>query len=176
VNKRYIGPVVYLVLVSLTATLAFSFSIAPRDVSWTGEVKDWIGRENWIPDREYIPLSYASFFLYENGEEQFFVLNSQKEFSSYMDALLGRFVTKTRSSISKESLDEILAMDKVLVYAHRFPESFGPLGLSGSFEVGYFILEDKLEEGLEGTIIMQDRRAGEYSHYSVWQITDWGLW
>ena len=93
-----------------------------------------------------------------------------------MDALLSRFITRTGNSISKESLDEILTTDRVLSYAHRFPESFGPLGLSGSFEAAYFILEDKLGEGLEGTIIMQDRRSGEYSHYSVWQITNWGLW
>jgi len=173
VNKRHIGPIVYLVIVTLTASVAFSISIAPKDISWIDEVENWIKKENWIPDVQYHPISYASFFLYENGEEQFFVLNSQKEFASYMDALLGRFVAKINSSISRESLDEILSMDRVLVYGHRFPESFGPLGLSGSFEVGYFILEDKLGEGLEGTIIMQDRRAGEYSHYSVWQITDW---
>ena len=175
-NKRHIGPIIYLVLVSLTAALAFSISIAPRDISLIDEVENWIRKENWVSDVRYEPISYASFFLYENGEEQFFVLTSHKEFVSYIDALLGRFVTKTRSSISKESLDEILDTDKVLVYAHRFPESFGPLGLSGSFEVAYFILEDKMGEGLEGAIIMRDRRAGEYSHYSVWQITDWGLW
>jgi hypothetical protein len=176
VNKRNIGPIIFIAIITFTALLTISYSIAPQDVSWIGEVEDYIKKENWEPDREYIPLSYASFFLYENGEEQFFVLTSHKEFVSYMDALLGRFVTKTGSSISRESLDEMLAKDKVLVYAHRFPESFGPLGLSGSFEVSYFILEDKLGEGLEGSIIMRDRRAGEYSHYSVWQIKDWLFW
>ena len=176
VNKRHIGPIVYLVIVSLTASVAFSISIAPKDISWINEVENWIKKENWIPDVQYHPISYASFFLYENGEEQFFVLTSQKEFVSYMDALVGRFLTKTNSSISKAYLDEILSTDKVLCYAHRFPARFGPFGLSGSFEVGYFILEDKLGEGLEGKIIMQDRRAGEYSNYSVWQITDWFFW
>ena len=175
-NKRHIGPIIYLVIVSLTASVAFSISIAPKDISWINEVENWIKKENWIPDVQYHPISYASFFLYENGEEQFFVPTSQKEFISYMDTLVGRFLTKTRNTISKETLDEILATDKVLCYAHRFPESFGPLGLSGSFEVAYFILEDKLGEGLEGKIIMQDRRAGEYSNYSVWQITSWVFW
>jgi hypothetical protein len=176
VNKRYIGPIIFIAIITSTALLTISYSIAPRDISWISKVENWIKEENWEPDVQYEPISYASFFLYENGEEQFFGLTSQKEFASYMDGLLGSFVTKTRNSISKESVDEILAVDKVLSYVHRFPASFGPLGLSGSFEVAYFILEDKLGEELEGKIVMQDRRTGEYSHYSVWQITDWGLW
>jgi hypothetical protein len=166
--------VVYIAIFLLIAILIIS--IASKDNSWIIEVENCITEENWMPDVRYEPISHASFFLYENGEENFFVLTSQKDFVSYMDALVGRFVTQTEKAISKEKLDEILAADKVLSYAHRFPTSFGPLGLSGSFEVAYFILEDKLGEGVEGKIIMQDRRAGEDSHYSVWQITDWVFW
>ena len=165
--------VIYIVAFLLIAILIIS--IASKDVSWISEVENYIKKENWVSNVQYEPINYASFFLYENGEENFFVLTSQKDFVSYMDALVGRFVTQTEKTISKEKLDEILATNKVLSYAHRFPTSFGPLGLSGSFEVAYFILEDKTGEGVEGKIIMQDRRA-EDSHYSVWQITDWVFW
>ena len=174
-NKQYIGPIVYLILVSLTTTLAFSFSIAPRDVSWISEVESWIRRENWEPDREYIPLMLDAFFLYENGEEEFFYLYVHHDFVSYMKGLTGKVNRKLESSISKEYVDEILTSDKVLTFVHRFPEGFGLFGLYGSFEVAYFILDDKARKNLEGTIIMQDRRAGEYSHYSVWEIADWIL-
>ena len=174
-NKRHIGPVVYLVLVTLTTTLAFSFSIAPRDVSWVETVEEFI-REEWKVNITYWGLE-DGFFLYENGKEQFFsLLSSQREFISYMKGLASKVNRQLNSSVSKEYVDEILDADKVLVFVHRFPEGFGPFGLLGSFEVAYFILEDKMGEGLEGAIIMRDRRAGEYSHYSVWQITDWGLW
>ena len=174
-NKQHIGPIVYLILVSLTTTLAFSFSIAPRDASWINEVENRIRRENWEPNREYIPLMSDSFFLYENGEEEYFYLYSHQDFVSYMKGLTGKINRKLESSTSKEYMDEILTSDRVLAFVHRFPEGFGFLGLYGSFEVAYFILEDKIRENVEGTIIMQDRRAGEYSHYSVWEIADWIL-
>jgi hypothetical protein len=173
-NKHHVSVIIYLAMVLLTPILLIS--AASKDVSWISEVENYIKKENWIPNEEYAPLAYASFFLYENGEEQFFLLSSQREFISYMDALAGRVTVQTRSSISREFVDEILAADRVLSYVHRFPEGFGPLGLCGSFEVAYFILEDKLWEDLEGKIIMQDRRAGEYSHYSVWQIPNWIFW
>jgi hypothetical protein len=51
------------------------------------------------------------------------------------------------------------------------PEGFGDRGLYGKAELAYFILGDKLGTGLEGGTIMQDRLSGEYSQYSVWQIT-----
>jgi hypothetical protein len=92
-----------------------------------------------------------------------------------MKDLTGKVNRKLESSTSKDYVDEILTSDKVLAFGHRFPEGFGLLGLYGSFEVAYFILEDKMGKNLEGTIIMQDRRAGEYSHYSVWEIADWIL-
>ncbi|MCW4055063.1 MAG: hypothetical protein NWE84_09150 [Candidatus Bathyarchaeota archaeon] len=68
-NKRHIGLIVYLVSVSLTATVAFSFSIAERDVFWIGEVENWIRRENWEPDREYVPSIFATFFLFDINQE-----------------------------------------------------------------------------------------------------------
>jgi hypothetical protein len=174
VNKRYIGPIVYVALVSLTATMAFSFSIAPRYVSWIETVENFI-REEWKSNATYWGLE-DGFFLHEHGKEQFFaLLSSQREFISYMKGLTSKINKQLNSSVSKEYVDEILATDKVLQFVHRFPEGFGLFGLYGSSEVAYFILEDKLGKNIEGTIIMRDRCV-EYSHYSVWQITDWGLW
>ncbi len=173
-NKHHVSVIIYISMVLVIPILIIS--AASKDVSWISEVENHIKKENWVPDVEYVPLAFGSFFLYENGEEQFFVLTSEREFESYMDALASRVSIQTKTSITREALDEILAADKVLSYVHRFPESFGPLGSCGSFEVAYFILEDKLEQGLEGKIVMQDRRAGEYSHYSVWQIPDWIFW
>lgn len=175
-NKVHVGPILFMAIVSFTALLAISYSIAPRDVSWIETVEDFI-RKEWKPNATYWGLESDAFFLHENGKEEFFaLLSSQREFISYMKGLTGKVDRQLDSSVSKEYVDEILASDKVLAFVHRFPEGFGHFGLYGSFEVAYFILEDKTGKNLEGAIIMQDRRAGEYSHYSVWQITDWVLW
>ena len=167
-NKRYIGPIVYLVIVTLTTTLAISFSIAERDVSWISEVENWIEKENWEPDREYIPLMLGAFFLYENGEEQFFRLYSHNSFSVYIRGLVSDADRKV-DSISRDLLiDEILAKDKVLQYLLRFPIDFGLFRKYGS---AYFILEDKLDMNLEGTIIIHDTQG----RYTIWEITYWFL-
>jgi len=168
VNKRYIGPIVYLVLVSLTTTVAFSFSIAERDVSWVSEAENWIRKENWEPDREYIPMMSVAFFLIENGEEQFFRLYSHQEFSSYMRGLVND-VDKRIEYISREFLmDKILAKDRVLELVGRFPFDFGFFNKYGA---AYFILEDNLDMNLEGTIIIFDIKG----RYGVWEITNWFL-
>ncbi len=173
-NRGYIGLIVYLAFVLCAPVLIAYYYLAPRDVSWIGPVEDFI-RKDWEPNATYYGLE-DGFFLYENGEEQFFFLNdSQGEFISYMKGLTGKVDRQLKSSISKESVDEILATDKILAFVHRFPEGFGDRGLYGKAEVAYFILADKIGTGMEGGIIMQDRRSGESSQYSVWQITNWVL-
>jgi len=168
VNKQYIGPIVYLILISLTTTFAISFSIATRDVSWINEVENWIRKENWEPDREYIPLMITAFFLYENGEEQFFLLHSHNSFSAYIRGLVND-VDRRIDYISREYLvDEILVKDKVLELVLRFPLDFG---LFRKYGGAYFILEDKLDMNLQGTIIIYDM----HGRYAVWEITDWFL-
>ena len=166
----------YVASVLFTSIMIIGYATAVKDVSWIGKVENFIKKENWEPDREYIPLSDCSFFLYENGEEEYFYLNSQSEFINYIKGLMGRVDKQVRSSIPRDTVDEILSKDRVMVLVHRFPTGFGILGILGRSEVAYLILEDRFGEGREGTIIMQDYRAGEYSHYSIWQITDHFLW
>ena len=165
-NKPYIGPIVYLILISLTTTFAISFSIATRDVSWINEVENWIRKENWEPDREYIPLMTSAFFLYENGEEQFFRLYSHKSFSAYIRGLVND-VDRIVDYTSRNFLaDEILVKNKVLELVLRFPLDFSLFRKYGS---AYFILEDKLNMNLEGTIIIHDTQ----DRYTIWEITNW---
>jgi hypothetical protein len=148
--------------------LDISFSIAERDVSWIGEVENWIKEENWEPDREYIPLMPRAFFLYENGGEQFFYLYSHQEFSSYIRGLTND-LDRQVGSISREiMMDEILAKDKVLLSLLRHPSDFG---LFNEYWGAYFILDDKLDMNLEGTVIIGDIKM----RYTVWDITDWFL-
>jgi len=65
-------------------------------------------------------------------------------------------------------LDEILAKDKVMAYLLRIPIDFG---LFNEYGITYFILEDKLDMNLEGTIIIFDTKG----RLGVWEITNWFL-
>lgn len=167
VNKRHIGPVIFIAMIMFTTFFAISFSFAPRDISWIGQVENWIKRENWEPDREYIPLMLDAFFLYENGEEQFFRLYAHNNFSAYIRGLVND-VDRRLDYVSREFFDEILAEDRVLELVLRFPVEFG---FFNKFGAAFFVLEDKLDLDLEGTIVVYDTSG----RYSVWEIADWFL-
>jgi hypothetical protein len=170
-NKRHIGPIIFIAIITSTAFLTISYSTAPRDISWISEVENWIRRENWEPDRECIPLMLDAFFLYENGEEEFFYLYSHHEFVSYIISLENDIDRKVLDSISKQFLDEVLASNKVLQHSLRFSRDF-PRG--GKYVDAYFILEDNLGRGLDGTIILEHFSTDPAeNYYDVWEIAEW---
>ncbi len=82
------GAIIFLVAVILTTLLSTLYVNAGRDVSWIPIVEEYVKEENWLPNREYEPIAFESFFLYENGEEHFFRLDSHNEFVSYVKGLL----------------------------------------------------------------------------------------
>jgi hypothetical protein len=183
VNKKYAGFIVCALLVIFGALLIANIYSNTRDVSWINEVEDLIKKENWVADSEYIPMQDWAFFIYENGEGQYFLLKSNEEFISHINDLMNRIDRQIEESISDESFDEILATDKVLAVVHRFstkssfwnaPNNFG---MNVDYDKAYFILEDKLGEDLEGTIIVREHSMGEEDYrYSVWQIINSFLW
>jgi hypothetical protein len=172
-KKGNVGPLIFTVIVLSTLVLVSSFFFVPRSTSWIGEVENKIREENWEPDREYIPLMLDAFFLYENGEEEFFYLYSHHEFVSYIIQLENKVNRKINNSITEEFLDEVLASNKVLQHNLRL---MIPFRFYEYYENSYFILEDNLEMGLEGTIIFQHSSFNPYeSYYAVWEIADWIL-
>lgn len=182
-NKNYAGVLIYVSLVICGVVLIANYVVATRDISWIGEVENFIDEKNWEPESEYVPMMDWAFFLHENGTEQYFFLESQSEFISYINNLMNRIDRQVEESISDQFLDEILAKDKVLKIVHRFstksslwraPNNFG---MNIDYDKAYFILEDKLESGLEGAIIAREQSMGEEDYrYSVWQITNSFLW
>ena len=178
VNKIYAGFIVCSSLVIFSALLIANYNTGTRDVSWINEVEDSIKKENWEPNSEYIPMQDWTFFIYENGEGQYFLLKSNQEFISHINSIMNRIDRQVEESISDEFFDEILATDKVLAVVHRFstksdlwtpPNNFGS---SINYDKLYFVLEDKSGKGLEGTIIVREHAFGErHYNYSVWQIT-----
>jgi hypothetical protein len=183
VNKDYAGALVYVAVVLCAVVLIANYSTSTRDVSWIDEVENFIQKENWELDREYVPLMDWAFFLHENGTEQYFFLESQSEFISYINGVMDRIDRQVKESISEEFLEDILAADKVVKVVHRFstksslwraPNNFG---MNVDYDRAYFVLEDKLGTGLEGTIIVREHNFGDsYYKYSVWQTSKGFLW
>ena len=176
-NRTYVGVVVYVLLVLFAGILVTEYVTAFRDNSWIVEVEEFIQENNWDPDSEYIPLNDWSFFLYENGEEQYFELKSQMEFRSFMNILMNRINRQIKLSISDEELDEIVTNNKVLMIEHRFSTrywgwTYNQFARNVDYYGVYFVLEDNLGKGLEGTIIAQETN----SRNSVWQITKSKFW
>ena len=119
-NRDVLGAFVYFALVLFAVLLIANFCSATRDVSWIGEVENFIQEENWQPDREFVPLMDWAFFLHENRTEQYFYLDSHKEFVDYINGLMNRIDRQVEDSISDKFLDELLSADKVLAVVHRF--------------------------------------------------------
>ena len=176
-NRTYVGVVAYALLVLFAGILVIEYVTAFRDNSWIVEVEEFIQENNWDPDSEYIPLNDWSFFLYENGEEQYFELKSQMEFRSFLNILMNRINRQIKLSISNEELDEIVTNNKVLMIEHRFSTrhwgwTYNQFARNVDYYGVYFVLEDNLRKGLEGTIIAQETN----SRNSVWQITKSKFW
>ncbi len=178
-NKDYSGALVYVALVLCAFVLIANYLTSTRDFSWISEVENFIQKENWRPDIQYEPIMLWSFFLWENGTEQFFCLANQKEFISCINSIMDRIDRRIKESISKELLNEILASRKVMSLVHRFStQSFmwsippNEFGSKIDYRIVYFVLEDTTETDLEGTIIVRENLSGEPNYkYSVWQIS-----
>lgn len=125
-NKTYLSAVIYFLLILCAIVLVAEYVTATRDISWINEVEDFIKKEDWVPNSEYIPLQDWAFFLYENGTEQYFYLTNQNEFISYINTILNRVNRQVEDSISQDLLEELLSTGKVIELVHRFPtKSFG---------------------------------------------------
>ena len=160
---------IFLVCVVLTTLWSIGYSNAGREVSWISFIEENIEEQNWIPEREYIPLAFESFFLYEDGEGQFFMLESWREFISFTKDLLRCVDRKLDVTISRDQFDQILAECRVVGFVLRFNENYGFLF---DVEKAYFVLEDGLGWDLRGAILVRrfDSSGIDWS-YEVWDIS-----
>jgi len=182
-NKNKLGVVFSSLVVLFSVVLLANYFSATRDVSWIRTLKDYIQEENWEPDQEYEPLADWAFFLYENETEQFFISKSRLELISFINGLMNDVDRQVHTSISKDSLDEMLVKDKILIVVHRFstksslwtpPNSFAN---KVDYDKLYFVLEDNSINNLKGTIIVREHYfESQEINYSVWQLSNGFLW
>lgn len=165
---------IFLACVIFTTLWSASYSVAGREVSWIPIIERSIKEENWIPDREYEPIAFESFFLYEDGEEHFFMLESWREFISFIKDLLRSVDRKLDYTVSRDHFDRIIAEGRVVGFVLRFKENYGFLF---DVEKAYFVLEDGLGGDLRGAILVRrfDSSWIDWS-YEVWDISSLSVW
>jgi hypothetical protein len=123
------------------------------DISWVGEAKQLAqGYQPYTDDSApEVTLSFCNMYKVENGTRQLIYYGNGDALSTYLGELLSN-ATVNMGNISEDQLGKVLTNNAVLILTYRasilatqFPEA--------KYYQGCFILEDKLNEGLQGTII-----------------------
>ena len=169
----------YVVSVLFISIVIAGYATAVRDVSWIVTVENLIKKENWRPNATFDGLEPSTYYLYEDGEEQFFKLNNTQELASCVFGLLDRVNRQVKYSMPEIEFNETLAADKLLGVGTRFPVKWQSPSSLWTIEYSsfYLVLEDKLGTGLEGTVIVTEHLHAEPWHrYNVYEISNWTLW
>jgi hypothetical protein len=167
-----------LILVGASLTVYFSLylktyvpaglPITERDTSWISKVNSLLEESKPYPD-EYTkpPIIWFHIYLYENGTEQLVDAGeADNEFVVYLQDLLLRVDGQRNSSITQEFVNKVLATNKVLMLTERMYHDFH---LWKNFGRALFVLEDNLNEDLEGIIIVRETIEGNWK-WSRWEI------
>lgn len=110
-------------------------------------------------------MAYCRLYLAENGTENLVYYGNPDTLGGYLTDLLRRINVQKMSSVTEEFLDNVLVNGKVAIIDYRL----SVIPQSQKFYAGYFILEDNLNGGLVGSIVM---RARQTDALSVWGISE----
>ena len=132
-----------------------------RDISWIDTVYDFIEEvKDWEPIEHDPDIGGYRFLLCENGtSETIYKVGADERDDSHVAffrGLMHKINNVINSSISKELYYEIIEKNKVLMV------SFGPdtnevFWRYNAVTTAFFILEDNLNNDLEGTIIVKQQ-------------------
>lgn len=165
-----VGIIIIVLAVSILA-VGYYWSNQPKqiDTSWVAAVRQYLDEAKPYPANEIL-LNYYQIFLSENGSEQIVQSTSVKtNLVTYLETLTGKVNTQINNmTINEEFVYRVLKSDTVVTLQYRFSQ-FSP---SKTVVEATFILEDKLNEGLKGKIIL-NQSAGERNFdykFSLWAI------
>jgi len=178
--KRLILALFILVSVSIPLLIGFYWINRPKgyiekptevDTSWVGKVNDSLKEAGTYPlnNNSYYLLAFTRVLLYENGTEQLVNVTGESsessEFIAYLENLLSQVNALKNASVTREFAEKVVGTDKVVMMSYRFPETFR---LWDNLDSACFILEDKLNEDLAGSILV--REVNEEDQFSIWAI------
>lgn len=139
------------------------------DTSWVakaeGLVQNYQPYNNTQSNSPNVTLAYCSMYLVENGTEQLIYYGNGDTLSTYLGELL-KNATIQKGTINQDHLDKVLATDRVVLLSYRI-SILHMSDPTAKYYMGYFILEDNLNEGLEGTIIARDISSNNLSLLAV---------
>ena len=134
------------------------------DKSWIGDVETFLEVKKPYPEydeREH-GMYFAKVWLYENGEEHFVGGTNSK---GLLEGILKKANMEVEISLDKDRLNEILDNDRFVELDYRLYEDFH---IWNRFINALFIMEDDMNQGLEGCfIIKQTLEDGGYQ-WSCW--------
>lgn len=168
---KFVVAFISLLLVLFLLIIGVSYYYQPkddRDISWIENVNELIEELKPFPEYDSIPYprSFYLFHLYENGTGQLIWHGGTTDSVSYLKSLLNQVNYNINASITSEFKDKILISNKVLRFEFRFYEDFQSVK---TVQIAYFVLNDNLNLGLKGTIIIRRNIIGE-GRYSIWEI------
>ncbi len=124
------------------------------DTSWVAKAKELAKNYSPITTNFTTPdvaISYCNMYLVRNGSEQLIYYGNGDTLSKYLGDLLNG-PTIDKGTVSQDYLDKVLAKDEVVILGYR-KSIFAPSHPTAKYYMGYFILEDNLNQGPFGTII-----------------------
>jgi hypothetical protein len=165
--------IIVLIIVTLgISIIAGTFWVSQQhdelDTSWIDTVTQFLEEAKPYPnpDGGYYLLSRVQIYLYENGTDQLVLFTGESDFTVYLENLMRRASRQKNAPVSKAFIDEVLNTDKVLSFDLRFYHNFH---VWENFESALFVLEDNLDQGLEGTIYVKQNIGGQHQ-WSSWSI------
>jgi hypothetical protein len=168
-----IGLVVVIALSSFVAAY-YWYRSTRIDTSWVDNLSQMLLNTKPYPNgTDTGPnalLGYSRIYLYQNGSTQFIAYSEDgsqgNALTSYLNNLLNGANIQLKS-VSENYLDNALSNDRVVFITYRY--AVMQFGGQNRFYGGYFILEDKLNQGLTGRIITIDMNKHGYSLWAISQ-------
>ncbi len=144
------------------------------DASWVRSLNQMLSKTVPYPNgtessNPNVLLSYCRTYLYENGSSELLEFgdahnNSTNPISTTLNGFLVKANVQLNGSLTSQFVSNVLANDKVVAIVYRY--STLQFGGQQRFYIGYFVLQDNLNQGLAGTIITLDVNQT----YSLWAI------
>ena len=138
-----------------------------RDTSWISELEEYLieSQPYPAPPSDWDLSTYYISLLEEGREHLVEYSGDETNFVAFLEGLIEKADAKTDTAVSGELLNRITASDKVASLTYRFPS----LVPSKQMKKAWFILQDNLDEGLTGVIVLS-QIIDNKEELSAWAI------
>jgi len=135
------------------------------DSSWIDTLNRLLEETEPYPYPNVTPgCEMVRIYLHDNGTSQIVTLNDESQLHYYLRSLLLQVNVQINNSFTDGFAMRVLARDRLVELEYRLPRNTTTLFqcLRGAF----FILDDNLNEGTQGTILVQ-QGVGEWSLWAI---------